>query len=160
MRVGLFEKKFCAAAREKPPAPARAPPGHTAASPCRPAPAQPPGPESRPRPAHPPQPRAGRLPGTAPNPRQATPAHPVYPKGGSDPYSRPLSDRGPVAREFSRNSGVGVIEKAQPKFRSFMCTTCQVSVNAKRNGLLFVAAAYDNYSLLNETDGEKDFPAN
>ena len=44
-------------------------------------------------------------------PRQAAPAHGVYPQGDSDPYSRPLSDRGPVACEFSRNSGVGVIKK-------------------------------------------------
>ncbi len=84
-RRAFLKKVFRAAAREKPPAPARTPPGHTAASPCRPAPAQPPGPESRPRPAHPSQLRAGRLPGTAPNPGRPPRHTGCTPRGVSNP---------------------------------------------------------------------------
>ena len=111
MREGPFEKSFL---RRRPGKTTR--PGKDAArahrrQPLQACPGTAPGPESRTRPAHPPQPRAGRLPGTAPNPGRPPRHTGCTPKGGSDPYSRPLSDRGPVSREFSRNSGVGVIEK-------------------------------------------------
>lgn len=37
------------------------------------------------------------------------------PKGGSNPWAVPAGDRGPLSREFSQNSGVGVLAPKQKK---------------------------------------------
>lgn len=79
---------------------ARAAPAKTA----RPAPAE----------AHRRQCAAARLtPGTAAAPRP--PRSGVSPKGGSNPWAVPAGDRGPLSREFSQNSGVGVLAPKQKK---------------------------------------------
>ena len=92
----------------RPEAPA-APPG-TAPCPCRPG-------ENRPRRA-----RRGRPPpvrrrpldsGTAAAPR--LPRSGVTPRGGSNPWAVLAGDRGPLSREFSQNSGVGVLAPKQKK---------------------------------------------
>ncbi len=78
---------------------------------------------SRPsRPGHSPSPDTPSRPGTPTQLRQdanltqplGRPRHiGCIPRGVSHPYSRPLSDRGPFACEFSRNSRVGVHKYAQ-----------------------------------------------
>jgi len=82
-----LKKVFRAAAREKTPAPARTPPGPTAASPCRPVPAQTPARRltpvrhTHPNPGQDAYPEQLRIPAGHPRNTRCTP------KGGSDPYS-------------------------------------------------------------------------
>ena len=45
----------------------------------------------------------------------APPRSVVTPKGGSNPSAVPAGDRGPLSREFSQNSGVGVLAPKQKK---------------------------------------------
>ena len=90
-----------------------APAASPGTAPCLPRPG-----ENRPR-------RARR--GTSPSFRRArpTPAQPppraaafcCAPKGGSNPWAVPAGDRGPLSREFSQNSGVGVLAPKQKKDR-------------------------------------------
>ena len=87
------------------------PPFRPAQRPPRAAPAK-----ARPRPARrgTPSPfRRARPAPAQPPPRDA--AFRCAPKGGSNPSAVPAGDRGPLSREFSQNSGVGVLAPKQKK---------------------------------------------
>ena len=47
--------------------------------------------------------------------RTAPAAFRCVPQGGSNPWAVPAGDRGPLSREFSQNSGVGVLAPKQKK---------------------------------------------